>query len=125
MSKTVTGRTSVRYSESFKLAVIRDIEENHMTIHSALKKYDIRGAMTINKWIKKYGKAHLLPKKIIVMEINERDELSLLKARLAEVERLALSQQLELQRMGIYYTEALRQVGTERAAFEKKTVMGR
>lgn len=125
MSKTVTGRTSVRYSESFKLAVIRDIEENHLTIHSALKKYDIRGSLTINKWMRKYGKAHLLPKKIIVMEIRERDELSLLKERLAEVERLALSQQLELQRMGIYYAEALRQVGVERGAFEKKTVMPR
>jgi transposase-like protein len=125
MSKTVTGHTIIRYSESFKLAVIRDIEENHLTIHSALKKYDIRGSLTINNWMRKYGKAHLLSKKIIVMEINERDELAGLKERLAEVERLALSQQLELQRVGIYYSEALRQIGLERPEFEKKTGLGR
>ena len=72
-------RANIRYSEAFKLQVLRELEEGKFTTKAAAyRAYGIRGCGTIERWAAKYGKDHLLGKVIRVetpKEINETREL--------------------------------------------------
>ena len=57
----------VRYSDCFKRSVIEEIEKNGLSIEECRRKYAIGGATTIQKWLKMYGKNHLLNKNIIIL----------------------------------------------------------
>lgn len=65
-----------RYSEAFKLQIVEEIEKGKYTIAEARKIYDIEGMQTIQRWLRKMGKKHLLPKKV---KIETADELSRIK----------------------------------------------
>jgi len=43
------------------------------------KKYDIAGASTIQKWVKNFGKNHLLNKIVRVENMNEKDRMKQLE----------------------------------------------
>ncbi|MFA7402244.1 MAG: transposase [Bacteroidales bacterium] len=74
-----TQKKTVRYSESFKLEIIRYIEEEGYSINDIKKRYDIKGGQTVQSWIKKYGKNQLLNKIIKVQTMKEIDELKRLR----------------------------------------------
>lgn len=87
---TRQDRTYVRYSLSFKHHVIRDIEQGVFNISEASKHYEL-GSGTIQKWLRNFGKNHLLSKKIIIQTVEEKDhqkameqEIKKLKEALAE-----------------------------------------
>ena len=69
-----------RYSLAFKQKVVSEIERGELKIGDAQKIYDIRGNDTIQSWIRKLGKNHLLNK---VVRIEMKDE----KARIKELEK--------------------------------------
>jgi len=72
--------TVVRYSEAFKLKVVTELENGKLTsIEHAKRKYGVKGSMTISKWLKKYGRGHLLPRKVRIEMPNERDQIQKLK----------------------------------------------
>ena len=79
----------VRYSDCFKRAVIEEIEKKGLSIEACRRKYSIGGATTIQKWLKKYGKNHLLNKIIRVETIDEiqalKKELKAIKEAFAEM----------------------------------------
>ena len=50
-----TKRTQKDYSLSFKLQVVQEIEQGHLTRSQALDKYGIQARSTIRNWLKKYG----------------------------------------------------------------------
>lgn len=72
-------RTIIRYSNSFKLMVVAEVEEGS-TLATVRKKYDIKGAATVQSWIKEYGKHHLLNKTVRIETMNEQDRLKKLEA---------------------------------------------
>jgi transposase-like protein len=80
------GRVWVRYSEAFKLHVISEIEVGTYTISSARRHYGISGCDTIQKWLLKYGKNHLLGKVVRVERPEERDQVKQLKERIRQLE---------------------------------------
>ena len=51
-----------RYSLGFKQKVVSEIESGELKIGDAQRIYDIRGAETIQIWMRKLGKDHLLNK---------------------------------------------------------------
>ncbi len=73
-------KTIKRYSNCFKLQVVEEIEVNGLSIGDCRLKYDIGGAETIQRWLRKYGKQHLLNKIIRVETRDEMDELKRLRA---------------------------------------------
>lgn len=73
------GRKVISYSESFKLSIVSEVESGH-SINLVKLRYGIKGGETIQRWIKRYGKNHLLNKKVIVMNLDEMDELKRLRA---------------------------------------------
>jgi transposase-like protein len=78
-------KKSYRYSVCFQQSVVQAIEKEGLTINQARERFGIPGGSTIQKWVKKFGKHHLLNKVIRVSTIDERDELSRLKAELKAV----------------------------------------
>lgn len=47
-----------RYSQSFKLQVVREYEKGFVTKDSLMNKYKIGGHSTVLKWCRKYGKLY-------------------------------------------------------------------
>lgn len=81
-----TGKTFYYYSTSFKEKVISEIESGQFSIEQARRIYDIGGSSTITKWIKKYGKNHLLGKRVRIEMEDEIDQLTKLQKEKAELE---------------------------------------
>lgn len=75
-----------RYSEAFKLKVISEIESGKFSIAKASRIYDIKGGSTINRWIKKYSKNHLVSKVVRVEMRDEKDKLKQLASEKQELE---------------------------------------
>lgn len=67
-----------RYSISFKKQIVEELEGG-TPINELKKRYDIRGAETVQKWVKKFGKNHLLNKVVRIETMNEKDRLKKLE----------------------------------------------
>lgn len=89
-------RTFYRYSESFKLHVISEIESGHVTIEGARRRYGIKGGETVQKWLRCYGKNHLLGKVVRVEHPEEKDRLKELEAKVRELESALAQSQVKL-----------------------------
>ena len=76
---TKERKVIVRYSDCFKRSVIEEIEKNGLSIEECRRKYAIGGATTIQKWLKMYGKNHLLNKIVRVETIDKIQEIKALK----------------------------------------------
>ena len=78
----------IRYSEAFKRHVVKEIEEGKFnSLREAKEKYGVKGEVTINRWLKKYGKNHLLPRKVRIEMPDEQDTIKQLKKRIKQLEK--------------------------------------
>lgn len=116
----VPKRKEIRYSESFKLRVVKEIEEGDLTFAECRIKYGIKGGSTIQSWVKKFGKNHLLCRVVKIQTPKELDEKKLLKARIAELEKALANTQLAYLRSESYLTQACHHIGVEKESFKKK-----
>ena len=73
------SRKIIRYSDCFKQSVVSEIEKNGLTIQQARDRFGIKGTNTIQLWLKKYGRHHLLNKVVRVETKDERNELKRLR----------------------------------------------
>jgi transposase-like protein len=80
------SRKTIRYSSAFKRKVVSEVESGAYSISQAQKIYDIRGAETIQQWMRRLGKEHLLPTMIRVEMKDERDRLRALEQEKKELE---------------------------------------
>jgi transposase-like protein len=81
-------RKIVRYSETFKLQILKEIEESNLSILDIRKKYGITGCETIRSWIRKYGKFNLINRIVRIETPNERDRL---KEQEKEIKKLKIA----------------------------------
>jgi transposase-like protein len=86
MSKV--ARKINRYSISFKKQLVGELESG-TSIYELQRRYDIRGADTIQRWIRQFGRNHLLNKTVRIETMDEKDRLKKL-----EEENKALKQAL-------------------------------
>ena len=90
-------KTTFRYSEAFKLKVIRELEQGKFSSCAAAgKAYGIRGSVTVQRWVRKYGKNHLIGKVVRVETADERSELEHLKARVRDLEKALADSTMDL-----------------------------
>lgn len=75
-----------RYSAAFKQKVVSEIESGKLTANQARQLYDIGGGSTIQLWIKKFGKNHLLSKIVRIEMKDEKDKIKELKRQKQELE---------------------------------------
>ena len=95
-SKWYTKRTQKDYSVSFKLQLVEEIEQGHLTKNQAKVKYGIQGDSTVTKWLKKYGNfdwEHQIPRAMSatpeqkILELEAK--VKLLEKQKARAEHLA------------------------------------
>jgi transposase len=86
-----------RYSLSFKQQVVREVEEEAVSKESIRKKYGIKGGSTLQNWIRKFGKNHLINQVIRIETMEEKDRIKYLEAEIKKL-KLALADSLLAQR---------------------------
>jgi transposase-like protein len=112
----------VRYSESFKRQVVREIEDGtHPSCFSASKAYGIFGGETVYRWVGKYGKTHLLKRVVRVETTEERSELKKLREEVRELKSALADAHLDLLLEEAFLDIACEKAGIEDIeAFKKK-----
>ncbi len=69
-------KTTLRYSQAFKKQVVEEIAGGKFkSANQARRAYGIRGTATVTRWVEEYGREDLLPKRIRIETMKERDEL--------------------------------------------------
>ena len=118
---------TIKYSEAFKQQVLRDLEDGKFESHSAaMRAYGIRGGDTITKWMKKYGKEHLLGKVIKVQKPKELNEVKELRKRNRELESALADAHLKQRFDEAYLSIACEVAGIENIdEFKKKHAINR
>ena len=87
----MNSRKIVRYSEAFKMEVVREVEQSLISVSKVKLKYGITGNGTVERWIRQFGREHLLPRRIKVETMDEIDRIKKLEREKQELES-ALSQ---------------------------------
>jgi transposase len=117
-------KQAIRYSEAFKMQVVREIESQEISGSQMQKKYGIGGSDTVAKWVRKYGNG-LLGKVIRVETPNEINELKRLKERVKRLEALLADTNLELALERQYTRMACARAGIEDIVEFKKKADGK
>ncbi len=103
------------------MEVVRELESQGLTIIAVRRKYGIRGAGTVESWMRKYGNG-TRGKMILVQRPEEIDELKQLKARVRRLETALADANVDLVLERAYVRLACQRAGiTDVADFKKKT----
>jgi transposase len=89
--------TVIRYTIGFKQKVVREIEEEGLTFSNASRRYGIKGGTTIQKWVKQFGKYHLLSKHVRIETMEEKDRIKQLEQEVTKL-KMALADSTMAQR---------------------------
>jgi transposase-like protein len=110
-----------RYSSCFKQQVVTDLESGRLSsLEAAREHYGIGGAQTIHRWLRRYGKNHLLPKVVRVEKPDEADRLAALQRQVAELERALGRTQAQSVLNAEFLKLACQQLGVDPEEFKKK-----
>jgi transposase-like protein len=110
-----------RYSGCFKRQVIEELEAGRFgSIEQARQHYGIGGRMTVQRWLRRYGKNHLQAKVVRVEKPGEADQVRRLKAQVAQLERALGQTQAQRVLDEQYLKLACAELGEDVAAFQKK-----
>ena len=115
-------KPAIRYSQAFKLEVVRELERDLVPIDQVRRKYGI-GVGTIQGWIAKYGNGSR--GRIIRVETpKEINELKRLKERVKRLESLLADTNLDLALERQYTRLACERAGIQDVAEFKKKADG-
>lgn len=115
-------REVMRYSEAFKMQVVRELEQGRFkNPWEAGRAYGVKGTRTVARWVRQYGKDHLLGKLVRVMKADEETEVKALRKRVRDLERALADAHLDLKLEAAYVELACEAAGVEDVAeFKKK-----
>lgn len=121
--KRVGAKAGIRYSEAFKVAVVRELEENDLPFAHVRQKYGIKGCETVQKWVRKYGNGSR-GKVIRVQKPEEIDEVKRLKERMRRLETALADANLDLALERAYTRLACERAGIKDVEEFKKKAHG-
>ena len=117
-------QTVIGYSEAFKRQVVDEIERGKFSsIGGAGKAYGINGALTVKKWVIKYGGEQLLPRKVRIETLKEQNELKIARKRIRELEAAVADAHIDYCLEKSYLMIACERIGTDPDTFKKKHAM--
>ena len=109
------------YSEAFKRQVVGELERGkHVSIETARRAYGIGGATTVIKWIRKYGSADLLPKRVRIETLKERNELAEARKRIRTLEAAVADAHIDYCLEKGFLQVACDRLGEDLDSFKKK-----
>jgi transposase len=121
MGKRLGQNHAIRYSEAFKMAAVRELEEQDLPFEEIRRKYGIKGTVTVQKWVRKYGNGSR-GKIIRVEKPEEINELKRLKERVRRLESALADANIDLALERAYTQLACERAGLEVEEFKKKAV---
>ena len=113
MSRTVP--IIKKYSMSFKMKVVSEIEKGKFSIDQAREIYDIGGSQTIQRWMSKLGKANLISKVVKIEMKDEKDKLTELKK-----EKQLLESALAQSQLKVFILESLVDIAKDKYGIDLK-----
>ena len=119
MAKRLGQNFGIRYSEAFKIAVVREVEENDLPFAHVQGKYGIRGCETVQNWVRKYGKGSR-GIRIRVERPDEISELKRLRERVRRLESALADANIDIALERAYTELACERAGLDVAEFKKK-----
>jgi transposase-like protein len=93
--KTSGIKVAIRYSEAFKVQVVRELEGGGINFNQISRKYGIRGDGTVQGWVAKYGNGSI-GKVIYVKKPEEIDEFKQLQRRVRTLEAALADAHIDL-----------------------------
>ena len=114
-------RQSIRYSEAFKIQVVRELEAGGITLGRCRRKYGVGGAFTLQRWVFRYGNGGLNVGKVIRVEKpGEINELARLRSELRRVKEALADAHIDLALERAYTELACERAGMDPEEFKKK-----
>ncbi len=111
----------VRYSEALKQEAVREVESGrHRSVYAVAKRYGIRNARTLGRWLREYGRSDLLARKITISTMQEQDEKKALKERVRQLEKALSDAHMSGLLEKAYLEIACEDMGVDVSAFKKK-----
>lgn len=104
------NRTVKRYSESFRLKVLSEIEHGKYNKNEICHIYGL-GIGTIYSWIRKYDKYSLMNKHLRIETMEEKDKIKELEKRISELKELLVDKDLKLFVSDIYLETLSEELG--------------
>ena len=96
-NQPMLGLTSHRYSEALKQKVVEEVSKGKISIAQARRNYDIRGHMTIQRWMRDYDKSLNIRKEVVfITKKNESMKVKQLKKEKQELESALAQAQLKI-----------------------------
>jgi transposase-like protein len=114
----------IRYSKSFKLQLVREVEGGKTSAGAVQRKYRIRGAGTVMRWVRQYGSGKY-GKVIRVEKPEEINEGSRLRKELRQVKEALADAHVALALEKAYLDVACEQLNQPVEDFKKKRAGGR
>jgi transposase-like protein len=121
MAKREGQNRGIRYSEAFKMAVVREVEQQDLPFEQVRRKYGIRGCFTVQAWVRKYGNGSR-GIRIRVEKPEEINELKRLKERVRRLESALADANIDLALERAFTELACERAGVEVEEFKKKAV---
>lgn len=111
----------VRYSEAFKLQVIRDLEKGRYGSPWEVGRAYGVGVGTVTYWIRRQGRVELLRKVVHVVKADEQAEVKVLRQRVRDLERALANRECDVLLGDAYLQIACKAAGVmDVEAFKKK-----
>ena len=109
----------IRYSKSFKLQMVRELEQGELSPAGIGRKYGIGSAGTVMRWSRQYGSGKY-GKVIRVEKAGEVDEASRLRKELRRVKEALADAHVELALEKAFLAVACGELDQPVEAFKKK-----
>ena len=116
-------KQAIRYSEAFKMEVVREVDSGLVNCAQARRKYGIRGCGVVEAWVRRYGNG-TFGKVIRVQKPEEIDELKRIKDRVKRLETALADANLDLALERGYTRLACQRAGIEDVGEFKKKAGG-
>jgi len=121
--KSYENRVVIRYSEAFKMEVVRELEAGGKSFDEVRRKYGIGGCDTVQNWVRYYGNGSR-GKIIRVEKPEEINELKQLRERTRRLEKALADANLDLALERQYTRLACQRAGIEDVDEFKKKAAG-
>jgi transposase-like protein len=114
----------IRYSQGFKLQLVREVEAGKLCVEAVHRKYHIKGCGTVMRWVRQYGSGRY-GKIIRVEKADEVNEGARLRQQLRQAKEALADTHMELALERAFLVVACEELDRSVEAFKKKHAGGR
>lgn len=110
----------IRYSQAFKMQLVREVEKGVIPLTRVARKYGVRSHATLIGWMRRYGQNKKQGKVIRVQKADELDELSRLRKEVKKLKEALADAHMDLALEKGFLKVACERLDQPVEAFKKK-----